>query len=384
MALEEKDMLVVIKSLARVNPLPLDADEVHDSLEAAEAYAAGPLAYPGQTIKALVDGQYVSYTLQGSEPPYELTKVGDEGSGEDVKNYVQVLDELPEDGAEQGVIYIVDTKGYIYNGTEFVVVFKDWSAEIEAAVEDKAPIDSPVFTGTVTLAADPTEDLEAVTKQYVDRLVAGLSNSAPGVVDGSNDLPEEGYKAGQTWRVAEDGEYGGHTCEAGDLIICIKDYDADAEDHDDFIVVQGNIDGAVTGPDSSTDANIVVFDGITGKKIADSNVTLASLTDAIAKAHEHENLEILNSYDKTQEELLEAAAEDAQAKVDELAETVVTAEALAERIGEIPETTSIKDYIDTAVGSGGTDSADAIAAAKAEAIEAAQNYTDNALTIIEY
>jgi hypothetical protein len=36
---------------------------------------------------------------------------------------------------------------------------------------DKAPIDNPTFTGTVTLADDPATDLEAATKQYVDDAV---------------------------------------------------------------------------------------------------------------------------------------------------------------------------------------------------------------------
>lgn len=39
-----------------------------------------------------------------------------------------------------------------------------------------APINNPTFTGTVTLAADPTSSLHAATKQYVDNVAIGLSN----------------------------------------------------------------------------------------------------------------------------------------------------------------------------------------------------------------
>lgn len=206
------------------------------------------------------------------------------------------------------------------------------------------------------------------------------------------------------------------------------------------MVIRANIDGAVTGPDAATDGHIVVFNGATGKIIKDSNVTIASLNDAIAKAHEHTNKTILDSYDKTQTELLEAAASDAQSKVTALSETVTenlalkadasnvysktdvdskidtltqnvntkvdsatvdskiaaakteileeaatnASEALETRIGGIPSETTLKSYIDTAVGSGGSASADAIAQAKQEAIEAAKTYTDTALTITEF
>ena len=405
MAIESKNLLVAVKAYSRANPLPLDADEVHGSLAEAQAYAAGATAYPGQTIKALVDGEYVSFVLNGTKAPFTLSKVGSSVDDTDLKNYVQVVEALPEHGMEQGVIYVntADKKGYIYNGTEFVVIFQDVQTaveELETKIEEKAPLDSPVFTGTVTLPADPTNDLEAATKQYVDRLIEGIVSCAPGVVDSLNPLPQVDYKAGQTWRVAEGGEYNGHVCEIGDLIICITDYAAETAGDDNFMVVQSNISGAVVGPEASTDANIVVFDGITGKKIADSAVTIKSVKDAVAKAHEHANKEILDSFDKTQEEILKAAATDATKKVDaakeELNKTIadavdaidlsgyVTSEKLSKRVGSIPETTDIKTYIDDAIGTGGTDSAEAIAKAKQEAIKTSQTYTDNALTIVEY
>ena len=57
---------------------------------------------------------------------------------------------------------------------------------------------------------------------------------------------------------------------------------------------------------------------------------------------------------------------------------------LSEKVGDIAEGTTIKQYIDTSVGSGGTASAEAIAAAKKEAIETSKTYTDNALKIVEF
>lgn len=440
--LDSKNLLVAVKAFARGNALPLDKDEIWESFEAAQGYAKGPTAYAGQTIKALVDGKYKTYVLNGESGSYSLDEVGAISSS-DLKQYVKIVDALPEDSQEEGVLYInkTDSKGYIYTGGEWKVVFEyvegltDRVSALETSIEEKAPINNPTFTGVVTLAADPSQNLEAATKQYVDRLIDGLVSSAPGAVGGEIALPTEGYKAGQTWRVTEPGQFVGQDCEAGDLIICVADY-SESFKNSDFIVVQANIDGAVTGPDASTDANIVIFDGITGKKIKDSTVTIASVQDAIAKAHEHTNKDILDSYDKNQTDLLAAAATDAQSKVDtvqqQLTESInlkansadvynktdvdgkiqtltdnlntkVDASGVQSiieeskpdiiqdakdytdgRIGEIPAETTVKQYIDTAVGAGGADVGEAIEAAKTEAIQTAKAYTDNALTILEF
>lgn len=427
MAIETKNLLVAVKAYARGNAIPLDSSEVHESLEAAQTYAKSATAYAGQTIKVLQNGKYETYVLNGSKGAYTLDKIGVDQS--QLKNYVQVVSALPEtSSAEQGVIYIntTDSKGYIYNGTEFKVVFEDVQGLTNRvkAIENKLPefakLAGSTFTGEVLLHADPTKNLQAATKQYVDRLVGGLNNFTVGVVDSTHALPESDYKVGQTFRVAEAGTYAGKTCEVGDLIIVISDFDT-AQKNEDFLVVQANVDGTVTGPTASTDANIVVFDGITGKRIKDSTVTLASLQDAISKAHEHANKAVLDSYDKNQTELLQAASDAVDAKLVEVnskietkadktalsqyykkteidnkltpitenLNTKVTAQQVKEqidaRLGEgIPDTTTVQQYIDTAVGSGGTASAEAIAKAKEEAIKASKAYTDASLTITEF
>lgn len=427
MAIETKNLLVAVKAYARGNAIPLDSSEVHESIEAAQTYAKSATAYAGQTIKVLQNGKYETYVLNGSKGAYTLDKIGVDQS--QLKNYVQVVSALPEtSSAEQGVIYIntTDSKGYIYNGTKFKVVFEDVQGLTNRvkAIENKLPefakLAGSTFTGEVLLHADPTKNLQAATKQYVDRLVCGLNNFTVGVVDSTHALPESDYKVGQTFRVAEAGTYAGKTCEVGDLIIVISDFNT-AQKNEDFLVVQANVDGAVTGPTASTDANIVVFDGITGKRIKDSTVTLASLQDAIGKAHEHANKAVLDSYDKSQTELLQAASDAVDTKLVEVntkietkadktalsqyykkteidnkltpitenLNTKVTAQQVKEqintRLGEgIPDTTTVQQYIDTAVGSGGTASAEAIAKAKEEAIKASKAYTDASLTITEF
>lgn len=426
MAYQSNQLLVAVKAYARGNALPLDASSVYESLAEAQSYAQAANAYAGQIITVKEGDKYNAYILDGQAGSYTLNKVGVDASA--VKNYVQVVSNLPEEGQEQGVIYIntTDSKGYIYDGSEFQVIFEDVTNEegeslqeqlenLETELAAKAPINNPVFTGTVSLAADPTQDLEAATKQYVDRLVAGINDFTVGVVDSSTPLPATDYEVGQTFRVAEAGTYAGVECEAGDLIIVIADY-ADTFKNSDFLVVQANVDGAVTGPDASTDANIVVFDGTTGRKIKDSSVTIASVSDAVAKAHEHANKTQLDSFTKTETELLgevdskiatalenvptnedladyvttetyetdKATNESRFGTIETNLNTKITATDLANKIGEIGEGVTVKEYVDTAVGSGGADVAEQILQAKTEAIQTAKEYTDTSLTITEF
>jgi hypothetical protein len=468
MAIESKNLLVWVKAMSRGKGLPLDASEVYESLAEAELYAGTATAYAGQTIKAkLEDGKYHSYVLQPSEAGYVLEEIGAINES-DLKQYVQVVDALPESGQIEGVLYIkkttvenIDsyTDGYIWVSNAWKQVFWDVSADVtavsgrvtalEGEMANKAPIANPVFTGTVKVGTE-----EVAVKSYVDGLIANLVSSAPGIVDAENTLPASGYKAGQTFRVAAAGTYAGIKCETGDLIIVVKDHVAETASSDDFMVIQANIDGAVTSTaDAATVGEIVVFDSVTGKVIKGSGVQIASLNDAIAKAHEHSNATQLATYDKTQTELLAAAKAEAQGlvtahetavntaldgkadkattlsgygitdaynktEIDNQLKTITdnlntkitgadvdtkiaaakteflgdaadaAATALEERVGSIPADTTIQAYIDTAVGSGGTASAQAIATAKQEAINTSKSYTDTqlsaALTVVEF
>ena len=457
--IDSKNLLVWVKAMSRGQALPLDASEIHDTLAAAQSYAASAIAYEGQTIKAkLEDGKYHEYILQPSDAGYVLEEVG-AVSESDLKQYVQVVSELPESNQEEGVLYICDTTGSIWTGSAWKQVFWDVTARLDElsdkidAVENSlanyAPIENPVFSGTVKVGED-----EVALKSYVEQLFAQLEESTvPGIVDSTNAIPT-GYKAGQSFRVAEPGTYAGVACEIGDLILVVKDYVEGSASDADFMVLQSNIDGAVTSKASaSTVGEIVVFDSVTGKVIRGSGVQIGSLEDAIAKAHEHANKDKLDTYDKTQEELLASALEAAsglvsglessvnealngkadkattlagygitdaysttevdnllspitenlntkisgsevdtkisEAKAETLEEAATAAnDALEARVGAIPADTTIQSYIDTAVGSGGTASASAIAAAKQEAIDTAKSYTDEqiaeALTVVEF
>lgn len=457
MAIESKNLLVWVKAMSRGQALPLDASEIYASLAEAQNYAStSAIAYAGQTVKAMTeDGKYHSYTLQPSEAGYTLEEIGAIKQS-DLKQYVMVVDALPESGQEQGILYICDTTGSIWTGSAWKTVFHDVQVDldtmgeridnVETALDTKAPIENPVFSGTVKVGED-----EVALKTYVDGLFANLEErcAIPSIVDSTNPIPAD-YKAGESYRVAEAGTYVGVECEVGDLILVVKDYVAETASDADFMVLQANIDGAVTSTaDVTTIGEIVVFDSVTGRVIKGSGVQIASLNDAIAKAHEHSNKEVLDTYDKSQTELLAAAQTEAQALVtahetavnaalegkadkattlegygitdaytktaiDEKVQTITdnlntkitaadvdtkiataktetleaaasdAAEKLDARIGDIPTDTTVKSYIDTAVGSGGTASAEAIAQAKQEAINTSKTYTDTALTIVEF
>ena len=459
MAIESKNLLVWVKAMSRGQGLPLDASEIYSTLEEAENYASNSaIAYGGQTIKALTeDGKYHSYVLQPSESGYVLEEIGSVSSS-DIKQYVMVVDALPESGQIEGILYINNTDGYVWTGSAWRKVFWDVTSDVtavsdrvtalETSIDTKAPVENPVFSGIVKVGEE-----EVAVKSYVDGLFANLVSSAPGIVDSTNSIPEN-YKAGQTFRVAEAGTYAGVECEVGDLILVVKNYDAGTASNDDFMVLQANVDGAVTSTsETATVGEIVVFDSVTGKVIKGSGVQIASLNDAIAKAHEHTNKSVLDSYDKTQDELLASAKAEAEAlvnahetsvnealtgkadkattlsgygitdaytkteidstietitnnlntktsstevdtkiataKEETLSEAAIAAnEALEARVGDIPSDTTIKTYIDTAVGSGGTSSAEAITSAKQEAIDTSKSYTDtqiaSAMSIVEF
>lgn len=169
--IEEKNIQVLLKSFARANNLPLDKDEIWETISAAEEYMQSPIAYAGQTIKVLLDdGKYKSFILQKDDENNNLVMEEIKASIDEskLKKWVQIVDELPEQGDSQDIIYILTTTGagHIWTGSEFKVVFTNTQIDTSSF----AKLDGATFTGSVILAQDPIEKLEAVTKQYADKI----------------------------------------------------------------------------------------------------------------------------------------------------------------------------------------------------------------------
>ena len=444
MAIDSKSLLVAVKAFAPANPLPLDSRSLWNTEAEAQNYAKQANAYAGQIITAKVGGKFKPFVLQGENGNCTIEPLGADPS--QLKQYV-VVGTRPESGQQEGVIYIDGNAGYIWTNSNWKKVFEDVSTSItdfqkritklESDINLKANIANANFTGNVKL-----EGKDLATKEYAESLVNAAKSEVPIVIDDSHPFPSEAYKAGQKYVVALAGTYLGQKCEIGDLILIVKDYNAESHSNADGIVLQTNIDGAVTSADASAvDGEIVIMSGATGKVIKSSKINMTALNDAISKAHEHANKTQLDTYDKTQEELLEAASNDAQSKVDALkttvdkkadkAETLVgygitdaynkteiesklktitdnvntkvdadtvdakiaeakpgilseasqaASEALNTKVGDLGESATVKDYVDKAVGSGGAD----IAGQIDEAIKQAKAYTDEALTVTEF
>lgn len=132
------------------------------------------------------------------------------------------------------------------------------------------------------------QEIEALREAVKNVLAANDAMVFKGVVNQDSDIAAADYQAGWTYKVGTAGTYKGQKCEVGDLIVCIKDY-ADSAADSDWTVVQTNIDGAVTGPESAVSENLASFDGATGRIIKDSALKTADVSAAVAKKHEHAN-----------------------------------------------------------------------------------------------
>ena len=234
-------------------PMYVKSRDAYDTEDAAKTDG-----YAGQVITVLVNGEYKPYILQQSESGLVLSQFGT-----DSKQYV-IVGTRPEEGQEQGVVYIDGDAGYIWTGSEWKKVFEDVSASLSDYEERIGRLEST-----------------SATKEYVDQAIAALESEVPIVVNEENPFPTTEYKAGQKYVLAVAGTYFGQTCEVGDVIFIVKDYDADSASDNDAIILQANIDGAVVGPQTAEDGDVVSFDGVTGKLIKSSGLKTSDLNEVV-------------------------------------------------------------------------------------------------------
>ena len=112
-----------------------------------------------------------------------------------------------------------------------------------------------------------------------------------GTIDGAEAAPGTFTPAaenGNVYKVATAGYVNGIKVEVGDMLICNADgtVEANAENLAEVAakwdVIQTNIDGYVVGPESAVAGNVVTFDGVTGKLIKDSGLTIEKSVPADA------------------------------------------------------------------------------------------------------
>ena len=142
-------------------------------------------------------------------------------------------------------------------------------------------MEDPILTGipTAPTAAVNTNTTQIATTAFVVAEIANRISSLDAMLfkgtlgtGGTITALPATHEAGWTYKVITAGTYAGKVCEVGDLIICIKDR-ATANDND-WTVAQTNIDGAVTGPVSSTSNTIAVYSDTTGKIIKTCGIVI--------------------------------------------------------------------------------------------------------------
>lgn len=155
----------------------------------------------------------------------------------------------------------------------------------------KADLDSPALTGTPTAptaTANTNTDQIATTAFVKTAIDIGIETADAMIYKGTIAGGSTGdYGAltaaasrGWTYKVSTAGKIDGVAVEVGDMLVCNTDSTAAATSSNyatiaanwDFI--QANIDGAVTGPTSSVDAHVAVFNGTGGHVIKDSGFTI--------------------------------------------------------------------------------------------------------------
>ena len=143
--------------------------------------------------------------------------------------------------------------------------------DLQTTLDAKAPLASPSLTGTPTAptagSGTNTDQIAttAFVKAAIDSAVGESDHIAiKGTVNSGTPLPESDYKLGDAYIVGEAGTYAGETCEAGDWIIAIKDYEADGAADSDWSKIQKNITSAVTFTGTPTAGQVVKFNAATG------------------------------------------------------------------------------------------------------------------------
>ena len=117
------------------------------------------------------------------------------------------------------------------------------------------------ITGTATVS-DPSntenDSQQIANVKYVNRLVGGLSKALVFIGEVSGGITPSNAKVGYVYVVTDNGTYAEQKCEPGDTLICKKD---GIQTSDGWIVVEKNIDGAVTASSELTNGAIVVGSG---------------------------------------------------------------------------------------------------------------------------
>lgn len=278
--------------------------------------------------------------------------------------------------------------------------------------------------GTVNGKANAAD---VYTKGETDSAIAtaieGMNHLTRTIVD---ELPVEGIDTNTIYMMSKEGADGeqrydeymyieGNWEKIGDSAVDLSDYLTADQIAAKYLTSEN---AAATYQTAEQVEGIVTSKGyVTADDVAQNYVTADDVASSVATAKQEAidaaASDAATKADQAKADAIAAAASDAttkadQAKADAVAEaneytdgkvsglntaignleTVVNSKVnadqvndlISDKVGEIPAGTSVKEYVDNAIGSGGTDAAEAIAIAKQEAIDAAKEYTDSQIT----
>jgi len=178
----------------------------------------------------------------------------------------------------------VGTDGHLYSNSQKVLNAADKGAASGVVpLDSSSKIDNSYLNLDTTVTSDASNAVtSSAVYTYVNNQIAAadamIYKGTLGTGGTITTVPTNGYKTGWTYKVITAATYAGIACEVGDMLIALNDGPNSGSSviNADWTVVQTNIDGAVTGPATSTANNIATFSDATGKVIKDSGYTIAT------------------------------------------------------------------------------------------------------------
>jgi len=144
-----------------------------------------------------------------------------------------------------------------------------------------APDGTLAMAMPLTLQADPAQDSQAATKHYVDTRPAAagaLVFKGTQACSGNPNYPAANQ--GDVYVVGSAGKIGGASgidVQAGDTLLCIVNGTTSGDQAtagSNWVIGQGNIVDAVSGPTTAASGNFVLFDGTSGLLVKDGGLAL--------------------------------------------------------------------------------------------------------------
>ena len=165
-------------------------------------------------------------------------------------------------GVKPGSGLTVDTAGTLSIKLGSGLTIDNGSVELSKSLKGMTLTNTTLSGITTTPTPNGNQGNEVTNVTYVDTkiesAVGGLSKALVFIGEVSGGITPSNAKVGYVYVVTDNGTYAGQKCEPGDTLICKKN---GIQTSDGWIVVEKNIDGAVTASSELTNGAIVVGSG---------------------------------------------------------------------------------------------------------------------------